>query len=126
MKVMNLPISCCLPSTDVLTIYGLAVSNNNNQVRSFWRGSNHVFVVIAEINKCTSYTIRVKLQEEVGGSVLLSSNRNPLMCIEGTSGLDRSQIVRLGTDRIYVIATTDIILFYKICGLFTYVINGLQ
>ena len=52
-------------------------SNNNNQLRSFWRGSGHVFVLIAEImqgyNGVNIYTaenstIRVKLQEEAGGN----------------------------------------------------------
>ena len=52
-------------------------SNNNNQLRSFWRGSGHVFVLITEImqgyNGVNTYTtenstIRVKLQEEAGGN----------------------------------------------------------
>ena len=64
-------------STYNLTFSEHDCSNNNNQVRSFWRGSNHVFVLIAEIMSdydgvgnytVENSTVRVKLQEEAGGS----------------------------------------------------------
>jgi hypothetical protein len=64
-------------STHNLTFSEHDCSNNNNQIRSFWRGSNHVFVLIAEImsdyegvgNYTTeNSTVRVKLQEEAGGN----------------------------------------------------------
>ena len=90
-------------STYSLTFSEHDCSNNNNQVRSFWRGSNHVFVLIAEImsdyNGVDTYTtenstVRVKLQEEAGGSGSFYQATDDDISIdvqyvglEGTSGL---------------------------------------
>ena len=78
-------------------------SNNNNQIRSFWRGSNHVFVLIAEIMSdyegvgtytVENSTVRVKLQEEAGGSGSFYQATDDAISIdvqfvgsEGTSGM---------------------------------------
>ena len=119
----NLDPSYTLPKSFVLTTQGSAThsisfsehscSNNNNQVRSFWRGSGHVFVLISEIMSNYSgvgeyttenSTIRIKLQEEAGGSGLFYQSTNDDMSIditydgeEGLSGLAITRSLESGT-----------------------------
>ena len=91
-------------------------SNNNNQIRSFWRGSGHVFVLIAEIMQgytgVNTYTnenssIRIKLQEEAGGSALFYQATTDDISIqveyddiEGISGTASVETLEGGTIRL--------------------------
>jgi hypothetical protein len=100
-------------STHSISFSEHTCSNNNNQIRSFWRGSGHVFVLIAEIMSNYSgvreytvdnSTIRIKLQEEAGGSGLFYQATDDDISIditydgeEGLSGSATASSLEAGT-----------------------------